>query len=454
MSLPLTDSLVSYWSMEGNSNDLVGSNNGTDTNISYSTGTGKILQGMSPTSTASGTGISIPNAAALRTTGDFTISLWFNLSANQPAGLFCGGGQSASTYNNYSLSYFNGQGILWRIRDNGGGLPVNIIYAFSTLSAWTHVVAMISGTAATLYVNGAVVGTGTFSGTRNSLTNTNNIGGGFHDSNERIIQGDIDEVGFWSRALSQNEVTELYNAGRALAYPLAVTVANSLVSYYKLDGNSSDSIGGNNGTDTAISYSTANGKLIQGAGMNGTTSNITSASSAFAFNGNITVSAWVNPSAIPTTGNFMSLIARFTNTAGQFGYDLRLECPSGVNTVNFNIVTAGSVNVVCSVAKTLTLGTWYHLMGINDGTNSYLYINGALAATTVGINDGIATNNLYFGAINYNAGITRYFSGAIDEIGIWRRALTASEVTQIYNNGVGLQYPFNGMSGSFLLKMV
>ena len=43
--MALTDNLVSYWKLDGNSNDSVGSNNGSDTNITYGTSYGKINQG-------------------------------------------------------------------------------------------------------------------------------------------------------------------------------------------------------------------------------------------------------------------------------------------------------------------------------------------------------------------------------------------------------------------------
>jgi hypothetical protein len=38
------------------------------------------------------------------------------------------------------------------------------------------------------------------------------------------------------------------------------------------------------------------------------------------------------------------------------------------------------------------------------------------------------------------------FNGSIDEVGIWSRALTSSEVTSLYNSGSGRQYPFTGSS--------
>lgn len=223
--MALTDNLISYWKMEGNSNDSVGSNNGTDTNISYGLSTGKILQGAALTAQTSGGGIDVGNAADLRTTGDFTISMWIYLTSDAESSFFSGGGQSTTPFNNFALWYFPTQGILWRIRDTAGNLPVNIIHTFSTTGAWTHIVARISGTAASLYVNNVSAGTGTFSGTRNSLTNNNIIGGGFQDSGERIMDGNIDEVGFWSRAITTDEIAELYNGGAGLTYPF--TSANT-----------------------------------------------------------------------------------------------------------------------------------------------------------------------------------------------------------------------------------
>jgi hypothetical protein len=42
--------------------------------------------------------------------------------------------------------------------------------------------------------------------------------------------------------------------------------------------------------------------------------------------------------------------------------------------------------------------------------------------------------------------------GDIDEVGIWSRVLTSTEVTQLYNGGAGLQYPFtNGNNRNFLM---
>ncbi len=55
-------------------------------------------------------------------------------------------------------------------------------------------------------------------------------------------------------------------------YPLFLDA--NLVAYWRMEGNSNDSKGSNNGTDSNITYSNANGRFGQGAAFNGTTSSI------------------------------------------------------------------------------------------------------------------------------------------------------------------------------------
>ena len=215
-----------------------------------------------------------------------------------------------------------------------------------------------------------------------------------------------------------------------------------LVAYYKLDGNSNDSVGSNNGTDTAITYGTSYGKINQGALFNGTTSQITSASASLGIAGNISVGFWANVNTLPTSGNLMSMVAKYVGGAGASGYDVRLYNNGGTQELDFVVTTASQVSVVATKIITLSTSTWYYIVCTNDGTTSTIYLNGSSVATASSGNPDAATQNFYIGAINYNAGLMRFFNGAIDEVGIWSRALTSTEVSQLYNGGAGIQYPF------------
>jgi hypothetical protein len=56
---------------------------------------------------------------------------------------------------------------------------------------------------------------------------------------------------------------------------------------------------------------------------------------------------------------------------------------------------------------------------------------------------------------NYNNYDSNWgFDGMIDEIGVWSRALTSGEVTQLYNSGAGLQYPFTSNNTSAFFNLM
>lgn len=87
---------------------------------------------------------------------------------------------------------------------------------------------------------------------------------------------------------------------------------------------------------------------------------------------------------------------------------------------------------------------WDHVVGTYDGV-SRLYINGSLLGSSAGGGGNLRydEDTLFIGA---NGGSISFFSGLIDEVGIWDRTLTGSEVLNLYNSGNGLSYRFRGTS--------
>lgn len=91
-----------------------------------------------------------------------------------------------------------------------------------------------------------------------------------------------------------------------------------------------------------------------------------------------------------------------------------------------------------------TTGVWYHLVGTFDvGTNKQnIYLNGSLIAgpTTCTITPANGTSPFYIGIDGRGAGAA--LDGRMQRVGVWRRALTTDEITYLYNNGMGVDYPF------------
>ena len=95
---------------------------------------------------------------------------------------------------------------------------------------------------------------------------------------------------------------------------------------------------------------------------------------------------------------------------------------------------------------TLSTGTWYMLSFTYSNTaGGVVYVNGASDGTFAAGNPLNTNGNQFF--IGYQQTYSnRYFNGAIDEVGVWSRALSSTEIAALYNSGSGLQYPFSSSS--------
>jgi hypothetical protein len=93
----------------------------------------------------------------------------------------------------------------------------------------------------------------------------------------------------------------------------------------------------------------------------------------------------------------------------------------------------GSGTARISSVSTLSPGVWHHVAATYDGTVLRLYING-MPDSSVNLSNTPPANNqyLYFGQRGDNA---YYFDGKLDEVRIWRRALSAAQVADFANGG-------------------
>lgn len=91
----------------------------------------------------------------------------------------------------------------------------------------------------------------------------------------------------------------------------------------------------------------------------------------------------------------------------------------------------------------MVLGEWLHVVGMwNSGnTNLTLYTNGAWAASMVV--SGAAHDSVTQFAIGYeglsDSGEHRHYYGELDDLRIYDRILTQSEISQLYNSGSGTE---------------
>lgn len=203
-----------------------------------------------------------------------------------------------------------------------------------------------------------------------------------------------------------------------------------------LNGNSNDSSSsGNNGTDTAITYSQANGKFGQGAGFVRTSPSyitFSGAGTSMSFSGDFTLMAWVKLASTNGGGN---LLTKATNNgASSNNYEL-LVFPNYIQLAG----NGGKYATTASLSE-LTVSVWHHVCVVKTGTGTVtIYLNGLQRAESYpsgAITFGTNTTQPYFGRRDDGAG-NGYYNGEADEVIAENRAWSASEVKKYYTYAKG-----------------
>lgn len=470
--MALDTNLVSYWKLDessGNAADSVGGVTLTNTNtVTYAAG--KINNGSVHTN-AGVKYLTASNNLGI-TNGNITVSMWFKASADIGAGTWglfqksCG----SAAYIAYVIGYDYNEGTrqLFFNRQQAD-VSNNRLNTSATLgTTWHHIVLTYNGTNLSGYLDGVALGnlacSGDGSGTATNLTQ---IGYSF-DYSPYTPDATIDEVGVWSRVLTANEVAELYNANRALVYPLTVDLTTSLQSYWKLDETSGTrydatalapilSATPNDLTDNnSVLYgSGADAKIVNSAFMVAANSEYLSLANAETKglepnNSSYSFFCWIK--GVPGTGVDSGIID--VSGGAQDGFIFFLYNVDG-STFRFqsaNRKGAWGYNI-WDWTSFPDNNTWYHIGIVYDNSAKTIqyYLQGAPAGSPISNTFGVQTGA---GAV-FVLGTERAYNpmgfrdGFMDEAGYWSRVLSATEVTTLYAAGAGLTYPFTGTTYHF-----
>jgi len=214
-----SDGLVSYWNMDvdGSITDLVGSNNGTIQGATY-TSSGKINGGYS---FDGGDDILFGESAFDIAAGNsFSISLWFKATDYDDNRRIFNKRSGTETGNPGYEAYINVNGQVTVSLDTGAtNAPLSGSIQVDD-GAWHHLVVSYDGSAgrAISYVDTVVGVDNSDASYGDGMNSQNQLAVGQPFSTESRFTGSIDEIGFWSRALTSDEVEALYNSGNGLTY--------------------------------------------------------------------------------------------------------------------------------------------------------------------------------------------------------------------------------------------
>jgi hypothetical protein len=462
----LPNNLVSYWKLDESSGtryDAKGTNNLTDTNtVLVASGTIKDAADFEKSNSEYLT-ISDASQTGLDITGDISISAWVNFESKTNYQFQAIAAKA--NHNGEDMSFIFGLGdsesppgtwglVFWPMNSAGTAVIARKDWNPS-LNTWYHVAMKwtASSSVVEFFVNGSSIGTSTTTG----VNNMKNSGGQFNIGSQGttfyLMDGKIDELGVWSRTFTNSEVSDLYNSGSGLPYsPFGShgTMINNLVSYWKLDESSGtryDAKGTNNLTDTNTVL-VASGTIKDAADFEKSNSEYLTISDAsqtgLDITGDISISAWVNFES-KTNYQFQAIAAKANHNGEDMSFIFGLgdsESPPGTWGLVFWPMNSAGTAVIARKDWNPSLNTWYHVAMKWTASSSVVefFVNGS----SIGTSTTTGVNNMKNSGGQFNIGsqgTTFYLmDGKIDELGVWSRTFTNSEVSDLYNSGSGLAY--------------
>lgn len=194
----------------------------------------------------------------------------------------------------------------------------------------------------------------------------------------------------------------------------------SLVFYLPMEGDS-HALLGPLGTDTDITYSAANGRFGQGAGFDGNASKIVFVADPVV--ANFSYFAWIKVTDVTSIRTIKSGRWVGPNAAPQF----RINTSGNLQLVKSQTVAIGTST------GTVTNGVYQHVAVTYDSSGNYaFYIDGLPAGSGTNLQTlGQGAMLIGCNESGYPA-LVEFFKGAIDDVAIFSRVLTAAEIWNFY----------------------
>lgn len=226
---------------------------------------------------------------------------------------------------------------------------------------------------------------------------------------------------------------------------------SGIVSWWPAEGNANDIIGTNNGT-LMNGTGFTNGEVGMAFNLNGVNNfvlvNLASPTNLdIGEGGGFTIEGWINPASLSSS----MMLVQYERVLGGVGSDVGIQFAMNANAasgllpgcLSANLVdTSEASHIFGSAANVLTAGVWQHVAVTYDKTSgiAVLYTNGVpTAQANLGVftPQTIFTNVLLGATTDYSSPTSprNVFSGQMDEMSMYNRALGSNEIAAIYQAG-------------------
>lgn len=237
------------------------------------------------------------------------------------------------------------------------------------------------------------------------------------------------------------------------------TLSTNLITYWEMEeasGTRTDSHGSNDLADSNSPGQDASG--IQGNAVDLERSSsqylsITDASqSGLDFAGDSSFSMWLKVDNAPTGGAAYYVFAKSGVGNGNRGYYAVYYESGGSTRMQVLASSNGTSYAIADGLLALGTGTWHHVVVVIDtgNTDILVYLDGnstPAISQTSGIGAQWDANGFTFKLGDHSTSVGQYWDGSIDEFGVWDKALTTSEISDLYNSGSAIPYDAGGGGG-------
>ena len=432
-----TNGLVGYWPFNGNANDESGNgNNGVVNNcISISD---RNNYSNSAYQFGNSSSINVSMTLQLFQLPTRTFSCWFR--ANGPQS---GGRIYETSFMNGGIAFYNGNVLDTWYAYSQHCCNINNINGGS-LNQWHHLASIADDVTGLtkVYLDGNLIATsdGYPAGGGCNIPSAWQWQQGFMKfglgANNESFNGDIDDIAIYNRALTPQEITQLFT-GQVIPTYLPT---NGLLGWWPFNGNANDESGnGNHGVVNGATLSSDRFGNANGAySFDGISSKIQGLSNPqLNINNNRTISVWFKSTSNIEEDQGIFGVSSL-NTNGHNGYYFYLQSTGKLISLedNWNGTTIGGPSnptsgwsgAISNDSNYKNSNVWHHLISIKKNDTTRLYIDGVLQNINTNRLPSFNNSFLIWGYTNCN---NQYFKGEIDDCALWDRALTDLEINNL-----------------------
>ena len=290
---------------------------------------------------------------------------------------------------------------------------------------WHHITAYNNGTATFIYVDGVMQGMAFETLTVGAGNLNEKLYIGKANTNNQFFDGELDDLVIYKSQLSDCAIDEIST--------IAIPTSNSnnisgLIANYEFDNNDLDASASLNhlqsisGTRSYFLADLDGNKAINFNGNGGLVSTNSINNQNFA---GTAISFWIKKSS--------SAVDAYIVQGAYLGFGVTLSNTTGLIYTFFDGSSAGSL--ASAGGHSILDSRWHHVVAQNNGTVTSIYIDGVLSSSQNEVMFKLGSPNanakIYVGQANTNA---FYFTGGLNKLSIYNRALTACEINQLYHS--------------------